>query len=129
MYDYKQDINAVAVKRKAKPRIALLREQAGLTQLELSRLVGVTESTVQNWESGRTGINHIERVARFCQALNCRVEDLLEYLDNSSNGDVKPSSLSEIQDLLGTSKPSLGRKEESELTEEPKSSSKSNISL
>lgn len=129
MYDYKQDINAVAVKRKAKPRIALLREQAGLTQLELSRLVGVTESTVQNWESGRTGINHIERVARFCQALNCRVEDLLEYLDNSSNVDVKPSSLSDIQDLLGTSKPSLGRKEEPELTEEPKSSSKSNISL
>lgn len=129
MYHYKQDINVVAVKRKAKPRIAFLREQAGLTQLELSRLVGVTESTVQNWESGRTGINHIERVARFCKALNCRVEDLLEYMDNSSNGDLKPSSLSEIQDLLGTSKPSLGRKEEPELTEESKSSSKSNISL
>ncbi len=129
MYDYKQDTNAVAVKRKAKPRIAFLREQAGLTQLELSRLVGVTESTVQNWESGRTGINHIERVARFCQALNCRVEDLLEYVDNSSNTDAKPSSLSEIHDLLGTSEPSLGRKEEPELTEKPKSNSKSNISL
>ncbi len=129
MYDYKQDINAVAVKRKAKPRIAFLREQAGLTQLELSRLVGVTESTVQNWESGRTGINHIERVARFCKALNCRVEDLLEYVDNSSSSDVKPNSLSEIHDLLGTNEPSLGKNEKSGLTEEPKSNNKSNISL
>ena len=129
MYDYKQDLNAIAVKRKAKPRIAFLREKAGLTQLELSRLVGVTESTVQNWESGRTGTNHIEKVARFCRALNCRVEDLLEYVDNSSNGGTKPSSLSDIHDLLGTSEPSLGREEESELTEESKSSSKSNISL
>ena len=132
MYDYKQDLNAVAVKRKAKPRIAFLREKAGLTQLELSRLVGVTESTVQNWESGRTGINHIERVARFCKALNCGAEDLLEYLDNSSQGDPKPSSLNEIHDLLGTtSEPSLGREEESKskLTEEEKSSNKSNISF
>ena len=129
MYDYKQDLNAIAVKRKAKPRIAFLREKAGLTQLELSRLVGVTESTVQNWESGRTGTNHIERVARFCRALNCRVEDLLEYVDHSSNGDAKPNSLREIHDLLGTSEPSLGREEESELTEESKSNSKSNISL
>ena len=129
MYDYKQDINAVAVKPKARPRIAFLREQAGLTQLELSRLVGVTESTVQNWESGRTGMNHIERVARFCKALNCRVEDLLEYIDNSSNDDVKSSSLSDIHDLLGTNQPSLRREEQSELTEESKSNSKSNISL
>lgn len=131
MYHYKQDLNAVAVKRKAKPRIALLREKAGLTQLELSRLVGVTESTVQNWESGRTGMNHIERVARFCKALNCRVEDLLEYIDNSSQGDPKPSSLNEIHDLLGTSEPLLRKEEESksELTEEQKSSDKSNISF
>ena len=98
-----KDISAVAVKQKAKPRIAFLRDKAGLTQLELSRLVGVTESTIQNWESGRTGTDHIERIVRFCQALNCQVEDLLEYVNMSIEESPKtPISLSEIHDLLGT---------------------------
>ncbi len=96
------------VKQKAKPRIASLREKAGITQLELSRRVGVTESTIQNWESGRTGTDQIERIVRFCKALGCRVEDLIEYVSESPEElAAKPSSLSEIQNLLGTEEPSL----------------------
>ena len=95
----------VDVKRKAKPMIASLREEAGLTQLQLSRVVGVTESTIQNWESGRTGTDQIERIIKFCKALNCKVEDLLEYIDESPEELAKPSSLSEIQNLLGTDEP------------------------
>lgn len=93
------------MKRKAKPRIAILREQAGLTQLELSRLVGVTESTIQNWESGRTGIDHIQRIIKFCQALGCRVEDLIEYVSEEElvpEVPKKPRTLKEVQSLLGT---------------------------
>ncbi|AFY30911.1 helix-turn-helix transcriptional regulator [Calothrix sp. PCC 7507] len=94
------------MKQKPKPRIALLREKAGLTQLELSRIVGVTESTIQNWESGRTGTDHIERIIRFCKALNCQVEDLVEYVNESPEAPAaSPGSLSEIHDLLGTSAP------------------------
>nr|WP_199330973.1 helix-turn-helix transcriptional regulator [Calothrix sp. FACHB-1219] len=84
----------------------MLREKAGLTQLELSRLVGVTESTIQNWESGRTGTDHIERIIRFCKALNCQVEDLIEYMgDSPKQPEAQPSSLSEIHHLLGTEEP------------------------
>lgn len=98
------------MKRKAKPRIAILREQAGLTQLELSRLVGVTESTVQNWESGRTGTDHIERIVKFCKALNCQVNDLIEYVNEdavtasvgTASTTKKPSTLKDVQSLLGT---------------------------
>lgn len=94
------------MKQKPKPRIALLREKAGLTQLELSRVVGVTESTIQNWESGRTGTDHIERIIRFCKALNCQVEDLIEYMSESQEEPAtQPSSLSEIHHLLGTEEP------------------------
>jgi transcriptional regulator with XRE-family HTH domain len=97
----------VDVKHKAKPTIASLREKAGLTQLELSRLVGVTESTIQNWESGRTGTDYIERIIRFCKALNCQVEDLIEYESEPlEQPAAKPSSLSELQNLLGTNEPS-----------------------
>lgn len=97
----------------------MLREKAGLTQLELSRLVGVTESTIQNWESGRTGTDHIERIIRFCKALNCQVEDLIESMGESSNEAlVKPSSLSEIHHLLGTEEPTTVVGFETEVTQQ-----------
>ncbi|MDF5714395.1 MAG: helix-turn-helix transcriptional regulator [Rhizonema sp. NSF051] len=105
------------MKHKAKPMIASLREEAGLTQLQLSRLVGVTESTIQNWESGRTGTDQIERIIRFCKALNCKVEDLIEYVSESAEELAKPSSLGEIQNLLGTDEPSSS-------TPNPKTNSK-----
>jgi transcriptional regulator with XRE-family HTH domain len=63
-----------------KSKIGELRKKAGLTQLKLSQVAGVTENTVQNWESGRLGIVQVERVLGFCQALNCKVEDLIEYV-------------------------------------------------
>jgi transcriptional regulator with XRE-family HTH domain len=63
-----------------KSNIAELRKKAGLTQLELSRRAGVTENTVQNWERGRLGLVQVERVVGFCKALNCKVEDLIEYV-------------------------------------------------
>lgn len=91
------------MKQKPKPRIAFLREKAGLTQLELSRLVGVTESTIQNWESGRTGYDHIQRIVKFCKALGCKVEDLIESeTDFPEEVSIKPASLEEIHNLLGT---------------------------
>ncbi len=94
----------VIVKPKPKPRIAFLREKAGLTQLELSRLVGVTESTIQNWESGRTGTDHIQRIIKFCKALDCKVEDLIELNESevAKEASTKPASLQEIHNLLGT---------------------------
>ncbi|MDJ0675824.1 MAG: helix-turn-helix transcriptional regulator [Calothrix sp. MO_167.B42] len=109
------------MKRKAKPRIAFLREKAGLTQLELSRLVGVTESTIQNWESGRTGTDHIDRIIRFCQALNCRVEELIEYVGESTTEETtttKPNSLSEIHNLLGTDQPTSSSADDQEIQRE-----------
>ncbi len=113
--------SAVAVKHKPKPRIALLREKAGLTQLELSRLVGVTESTIQNWESGRTGTDHIERIIRFCKALNCQVQELIEDMSESSEKPVaEPSSLSDIHNLLGTEKSATSGNAESKVAQEEK---------
>jgi transcriptional regulator with XRE-family HTH domain len=108
------------VKQKPKPRIALLREKAGLTQLELSRLVGVTESTIQNWESGRTGTDHIERIIRFCKALNCQVEDLIDYTSLSTDESVaKPTSLNDLHQLLGNHEPVAVNPADTEVKEQP----------
>ncbi|MBD1910909.1 MULTISPECIES: helix-turn-helix transcriptional regulator [unclassified Leptolyngbya] len=58
-------------------QIAALREQAGLTQRELALAVGVTETTIANWERGRSGLDWIERLIRLCRTLNCNLEDLI----------------------------------------------------
>ena len=51
------------------------REEAGLTQEELSRVLGVVRQTVAMWETGKASpsANMLPRIAR---ALNCRIEDL-----------------------------------------------------
>jgi transcriptional regulator with XRE-family HTH domain len=98
------------MEKKAKPRIASLRDKSGLTQLELSRLVGVTETTIQNWESGRTGTDQIERIIKFCKALGCQVEELIEYVE-------APSSLSDVHKLLGTDKPPATTNNKESVTE------------
>lgn len=68
-------------------QIAALREQAGLTQRELALAVGVTETTVANWERGRSGLDWIERLIRLCHTLDCNLEDLITY---EAEGDAPP---------------------------------------
>jgi transcriptional regulator with XRE-family HTH domain len=98
------------MKRQLMSRIAFLRKLAGLTQLELSRQAGVTENTVQNWEKGRMGLDQIERVLGFCQALNCQPEDLIEIELVAKDLPSSPpknseSSLEDTCQVIGTHKP------------------------
>ena len=62
-------------------RFKELREKQGLTQLEMSQLLGVTENTYANWEKGRSSIEVIERVVKLCKLFGCAVEDLLSHED------------------------------------------------
>jgi transcriptional regulator with XRE-family HTH domain len=90
----------------AKSRISFLREKAGLTQLELSRLVNVTETTIQNWEKGRAGVEQIERIIKLCKALQCNLEELVEYVSAEPKPvKAKARSLAEMQELLDPDKP------------------------
>jgi|GEM_PF-1731740 len=70
-----------------RPRIAELREDKQLTQLELAQQVGVTETTIANWERGRSGIEWIDRLIHLCAALECSPEDLLSYIPQRSEDD------------------------------------------
>lgn len=57
-------------------KIAELRQKAQLTQFELAEQVGVTETTIANWENGRT--DWIERIVLLIDALDCSFQDLLK---------------------------------------------------
>jgi DNA-binding Xre family transcriptional regulator len=61
--------------------ITALRTKAGLTQLELANAIGVDPSSIRNIEKGRAGIDQIVRIIKLCRALECSVEDLLEFSD------------------------------------------------
>lgn len=69
-------------------RIAELRSKVGLTQRELADLVGVTESTIRNWENNRNGVDWFVRVAKLCQALECKPEELVKH-HSVEKGEVK----------------------------------------
>jgi putative transcriptional regulator len=58
-----------------------------MTQRQLADLVGVTETTVRNWENNRNGVDWFVRVAKLCDALDCTPGELVEYLD-VSNGSI-----------------------------------------
>jgi DNA-binding Xre family transcriptional regulator len=62
-------------------KIAALRTKAGLTQLELAIAIGVDPSSIRNIEKGRAGVDQIVRIIKLCRALECSVEDLLEFTD------------------------------------------------
>ncbi len=62
-------------------KIADLRKRVGFTQRQLSDVVGVTESTVRNWEAGRNGLDLFVTVARLCKALNCTPDELVAMID------------------------------------------------
>ncbi|MBD2425415.1 helix-turn-helix transcriptional regulator [Phormidium sp. FACHB-1136] len=76
-----------------RPRIASLREGKQLTQLELAQQVGVTETTIANWEKGRSGVEWLDRLIRLCAALECTPEDLLSYIPRISEGDESFSAM------------------------------------
>lgn len=62
-------------------KISELRQKSGLTQRELAYIVGVTETTIRNYEKGRSILEWIERIIRLCQALDCKPEDLIGYVE------------------------------------------------
>ena len=85
---------------KPKSRVASLREKAGLTQVQLAVLVGVTPNTIQNWEKDN-GLDQLERYLKLAEVFGCNVSDLVEYVDAPEEEKPKSKgfSLQELREL------------------------------
>lgn len=59
-----------------------LREEASLTQRQLAELVGVTDQTVSNWETGKSipTLSPVQML-KLCCALNCTLEQLAKFTE------------------------------------------------
>lgn len=57
------------------------RTNAGLTQEEASKRLGISETTLRNWESGKS----TPRASKFpdiCRLYNCPIENLIFFESN-----------------------------------------------
>jgi len=85
---------------KPKSRVAALRTQSGLTQVQLAALIGVTPNTIQNWEKDN-GLDQLERYLKLAEIFGCKVSDLVERVPVSEEEEPKAKgfSLEELQEL------------------------------
>jgi transcriptional regulator with XRE-family HTH domain len=67
-------------------RVAELRKKVEITQRQLAEKVGVTETTVRNWENNRSGVEWFERVSKLCNALECSPNELFQYIEAGEKG-------------------------------------------
>lgn len=83
-----------------KSKISILREKAGLTQVQLAVLIGVTPNTIQNWEKDN-GLYQLERYLKLAEIFDCQVSDLVEYvaIPETEKPKTKGFSLQELRDL------------------------------
>jgi transcriptional regulator with XRE-family HTH domain len=71
-------------------RLAEARLRCAMTQRQLAKAIGVTLTTVQNWERGRTGLP-AKRLAVLANALHCQPIDLLMLPGTGMPRDVPPA--------------------------------------
>ena len=70
-------------------RIARIRKNRGLTQIQLAEKIGITQSIISDYEIGRLHLND-EMVVRFALALNVSSDEILG-LKNGDSGSAAPS--------------------------------------
>jgi transcriptional regulator with XRE-family HTH domain len=81
-------------------KISALREKTGLTQAQIAVFIGVTTNTIQNWESGKSGVDQIEKFLKLCEVLDCDLQDLIEQVPDPDAEETKAGSFS-LEDLRG----------------------------
>lgn len=63
-------------------RIAEFRKDLGITQKELADKLGVTVTTIANWENGRRSLRWLIDALNLCTALKCELNDFVKQKDN-----------------------------------------------
>lgn len=59
-------------------KIADFRKALGMTQKNLADELGVTVTTIANWERGRRNLDWLVDAKKLCDALKCDLDELIE---------------------------------------------------
>lgn len=76
------------------------RKELNLTQRIVSDKVGVMESTIANWESGRRSLDWMVRAKRYCEALDISIDEFVED-DEGDDAETLEELLALIKDKNG----------------------------
>lgn len=67
-------------------RLKATRENAGLTQISLAKLSGISLRTIQNWENNVRQPSKLESVAKVANVLNVSTNELLDQSEEFTIG-------------------------------------------
>ena len=54
----------------------IMRERAGLTQVQISKVLDIPQSTIASWETGRA-LPRADKLPQIAKLLKCTVDELL----------------------------------------------------
>lgn len=54
------------------------------TQSDLSKITGIRPSTINEWYHEIVSRLNVEHIDKICEALNCDITDLIEYIPNET---------------------------------------------
>lgn len=81
--------------RKIGLRIREMRKSKHLTQAELGKRLGLSDSAISKWESGGVELS-IKTLQRICEALDCSIFDLLNIQPSELIPDADVDELSSL---------------------------------
>lgn len=58
-------------------RLREIRKHRGITQVQLAEIIGVEQSTISQWETGRAQPS-LKIAAKIAAALGCKIDDLIK---------------------------------------------------
>ena len=58
-------------------RLREIRKHRGITQVQLAEIIGVEQSTISQWETGRAQPS-LKIAVKIANALGCKVDDLIK---------------------------------------------------
>lgn len=53
--------------------------KSGITRYKLSRITNIRYDTICNYCNGNVTLINVEYLKIFCNVLNCKIEDIIEY--------------------------------------------------
>lgn len=83
------------------------RKELGLTLLDIAKMVGVTEATVQRWESGNIKNLRHNRIVKLAEALEVQPSTLMGWddLSEKKSPSIEDGARSEIEAILNRLEP------------------------
>lgn len=79
MSKFENDNNLIKVTGTIKFKLLDVIEKNNITRYKLSKITGIRYDTICNYCSGNVTLINKEYLKIFCEVLNCKISDILEY--------------------------------------------------